>query len=206
MPHLSSLPPRQTFTSAANHKYSYVTLPPKPPTKPTLLLLHGFPSHTPDWINQITHFSTLGYGILAIDLLGYGLSSRPDDNHAYRLKAMSSSLMPLLDLLSLSSVVGVGHDFGATLLSRMVTYFPARFSAVVFLSVGPARPGSAFKVHEINRMTRAVLGYELLGYIPWIVEDGTSQGVLERNAESAMALMFCRERGVWERWFYPCGG
>ena len=54
-------------------------------------------------------------------------------------------------------------------------------------------------------MTKNMLGYEMLGYIPWIAEDPTSQEVWERNTESAMSLMFCRDAREWERWFHPLG-
>ncbi|TLD29426.1 epoxide hydrolase [Venturia nashicola] len=202
---LSSLPPRQRFISRAGHTYSYLFTPPVSDVKPTLLFLHGFPSHIPDWKNQVSHFSPLGYGIIVPDLLGYGHSSKPAALSAHKLKSMSSELKELLDHLGIEKVVGIGHDFGATLLSRIVTYYPTWFEKVVFLAVGPARPGTPFKIHEINEMTKQMLGYEMLGYIPWIVEDPTSQEILEGNAESAMSLMFCADGSEWVRWFHPLG-
>jgi soluble epoxide hydrolase/lipid-phosphate phosphatase len=202
---LSSLPQRQTFTSATGHTYSYIYIPTQALTKQTLLLLHGFPSHIPDWINQVSYFSTLGYGILALDLLGYGQSSQPSDVNAYRFKPMGSEIVELLNVLKLSKVVGVGHDFGAALLSRLITYNPERFEKAVFLAVGPPRPNTPFKVDEINTMTKKMLGYEMLGYIPWLASDPTSQQALERNAESAMSLMFCSDKREWDQWFHPLG-
>ncbi|POR35995.1 Uncharacterized protein TPAR_03830 [Tolypocladium paradoxum] len=56
-------PPRQSFG------YLYIHIPPAKQQN-TLLFLHGFPSQLHDWTHQIHHFSSLGHGILACDLLG----------------------------------------------------------------------------------------------------------------------------------------
>ncbi|KAF9763755.1 hypothetical protein IL306_003007 [Fusarium sp. DS 682] len=156
------------------------------------------------WTHQIRHFSSEGYGVVALDLLGYGESSKPTDVNAYRLKPMSDEVIELLDHLNLKTVVGIGHDFGATLLSRMVAYYPSRWESLVFLAVGPPKLGTPFDVDMINSMTQQLLGYEMLGYIPWLA-DFNSQHVLEKHAEAAMSLVFCRDRNEWEKWFHPLG-
>ncbi|KAG5772204.1 hypothetical protein H9Q73_012588 [Fusarium xylarioides] len=183
--------------------YSYIFIPPISQST-TLLFLHGFPSTLTDWVHQIQHFSSEGYGIVALDLLGYGESSKPTDVYAYRLKPMSDEVIELLDYLNLKTIVGIGHDFGATLLSRMAAYHPSRWEALAFLAVGPPKLGTPFDVDMINTMTKQFLGYEMLGYIPWLAEY-SSQETLEKNAEAAMSLLFCRDREEWESWFHPLG-
>ncbi|RBA11198.1 hypothetical protein FPRO05_04371 [Fusarium proliferatum] len=183
--------------------YSHIFIPATSQST-TLLFLHGFPSTLTDWIHQIQHFSSQGYGIVAPDLLGYGESSKPTDVNAYRLKPMSDEVIQLLDHLDLKTLVGIGHDFGATLLSRMAAYHPSRWEALVFLAVGPPKLGTPFDVDMINTMTKQFLGYEMLGYIPWLA-DYRSQEILEKNAEAAMSLVFCRHREDWESWFHPLG-
>lgn len=138
------------------------------------------------------------------DLLGYGESSKPDHVEQYRLKPMSDEVIELLNHLKLDTVVGVGHDFGATLLSRMVACCPSRFELLIFLAVGPPPLGTPFDVDMINQMTKQMLGYEMLGYIPFLA-DLDSQHVLEQKAEAAMSLVFCRDRKEWETWFHPLG-
>ncbi|KAL7760933.1 hypothetical protein ACKLNR_007468 [Fusarium oxysporum f. sp. zingiberi] len=197
------LPARQKFTAHSGNVYSCIFIPPTAQST-TLLFLHGFPSTLTDWVHQIQHFSSEGYGVVALDLLGYGESSKPTDVNAYRLKPMSDEVIELLDHLDLKTVVGIGHDFGATLLSRMAAYHPSRWEALVFLAVGPPRLGTPFDVDMINTMTKQFLGYEMLGYIPWLA-DYRSQEILEKNAEAAMSLMFCRDREEWETWFHPVG-
>ncbi|TVY70123.1 Bifunctional epoxide hydrolase 2 [Fusarium oxysporum f. sp. cubense] len=197
------LPARQKFTAHSGNVYSCIFIPPTAQST-TFLFLHGFPATLTDWVHQIQHFSSEGYGVVALDLLGYGESSKPTDVNAYRLKPMSDEVIELLDHLDLKTVAGIGHDFGATLLSRMAAYHPSRWEALVFLAVGPPRLGTPFDVDMINTMTKQFLGYEMLGYIPWLA-DYRSQEILEKNAEAAMSLMFCRDREEWETWFHPVG-
>lgn len=82
-------------------------------TKPTFLLLHGFPSSSYDWRHQIKSLSELGYGVIAPDLLGYGDTDKPTDLERYKLKKMSADVAQILDEESLEKVIGVGHDWWA---------------------------------------------------------------------------------------------
>ncbi|KAH8714402.1 hypothetical protein BGZ61DRAFT_492869 [Ilyonectria robusta] len=191
----------EVVTHGTGNEYSYIHIPAT--QKTTLLLLHGFPSTASDWVHQIQYFSAKGYGIVAPDLLGYGQSSKPTDVSKYRLKPMGDELVELLDNLGLSQVVGIGHDFGSTLLSRLAAYHPSRWTALVFLAVGPPRLGTPFNVKMINQMTKQMMGFELLGYIPWLAGD--AQATLEQHAESAMSLMFCHDHKEWDEWFHPLG-
>jgi soluble epoxide hydrolase/lipid-phosphate phosphatase len=198
------LPLRSNFATADGQQYSYVHIQAQP-DKATLLLLHGFPSHIYDWMYQIQHFSAAGFGVVAPDLLGYGESRKPTDVHRYRLKRMSEDIVELLDTLGLDQIVGIGHDFGATLLSRMATYHSSRCNGLVFLAVGPPPPGTPFDVDMINRTTKETMGFELLGYIAWIGRDLDAENVLEAHAEAAMTLMFCADSNLWNDWFHPMG-
>ncbi|KAJ4248718.1 hypothetical protein NW762_012556 [Fusarium torreyae] len=197
------LSPLRTFTARGGNAYSYICIPPTS-RNTTLLFLHGFPSTLNDWVHQIRHFSSEGYGVIAPDLLGYGGSSKPSEVDQYRLRAMSDELIELLDHLKLQTVVGAAHDFGATLLSRAAAYHPSRWESLIFFAVGPPKLGTPFDVDMINQMTKQFLGFELLGYIPWLA-DLSSQTVLEEHAEAAMSLLFCRDRKAWDEWFHPLG-
>ena len=79
-------------------------------SKPTFLLLHGFPSASYDWRKQIYALSAKGYGVLAPDLLGYGDTDSPIQVEAYSYKRMSGHLAEILDKEGIEKVVGVGHD------------------------------------------------------------------------------------------------
>lgn len=64
-----------------------------------------------EWRNQIPYFLSLGYGILAPDLLGYGGTSKPLDINAYVGKSMAAEITAILDHEGVDGdVVGIAHD------------------------------------------------------------------------------------------------
>ena len=46
-------------------------------TGPVLLCVHGWPELWYSWRHQIAHFAELGYTVAAMDVRGYGGSSKP---------------------------------------------------------------------------------------------------------------------------------
>ncbi|KAK8129253.1 hypothetical protein PG999_001633 [Apiospora kogelbergensis] len=199
--------PRQEFTVSRGYKYSFVHLA-STGAKPTLLLLHGWPSHLDDWIYQIRHFQSQGYGVVAPDMLGYGDSSSPPETDAYRLQPLSQDLAELLDYAvgAGQKVVGVGHDWGATILSRFALYYPARLRAVAFLGIGPSSPGIGFDLDAINTMTKRATGAEMLGYISYIARDASAQRMMEQHAESVMDILFAEDSKTWDVHLHPLHG
>lgn len=79
--------------------------------KPTLLLVHGFPSSSYDWRRQVAFFQPKGYGILVPYLLGAGGTSKPDSADAFRFALIARDLVDVLDAERLETVVGIGHDW-----------------------------------------------------------------------------------------------
>ncbi|KAH8169384.1 alpha/beta hydrolase fold domain-containing protein [Sarocladium implicatum] len=192
------------LTSKGN-RYSY-SYNPATPGLPTILFLHGFPSHKHDWDSQKDHFASLGYGVILVDLLGFGHSDAPDNQDCYRLESMSDDIIDLLDHVKAHGpVVGIAHDLGVFLLSRLAIYHPERVQALVYLAVGPHQLGQRFDLDAINQFTKQMLGHEYVGYISWMAGDPTAEKKLEKNAEAAMKLMFCADPTLWDSSFRPLG-
>jgi pimeloyl-ACP methyl ester carboxylesterase len=81
-----------------------------------------------------------GYKVIAPDLLGYGLSDKPQDAAAYSLKRLQHLVLGLLDQLGIARAAVVGHDWGAALAWRLAISAPKRVERLVALSVG--HPGN----------------------------------------------------------------
>ena len=137
-----------------------------PATKdyPTILFLHGFPSTRQDWAHQVTYFTSLGYGIIAPDLLGYGDSDRPTNLEQYNLKNISAHLDEIISSEGVKSVIAVAHDWGTVVLSRSLYWHPERYERVAFLSTPYAPAGSFLDVDAINAAALESLGYAQYGY------------------------------------------
>src|SRR3954466_11125201 len=54
-------------------------------TGPLVLLVHGFPESWYSWRHQLPALAAAGYRAVAVDVRGYGRSSKPDDVSAYRM-------------------------------------------------------------------------------------------------------------------------
>ena len=80
------------------------------PEAPPLLMLHGFPQFWWLWDHQL-HGLSDEFRVVAPDMRGYNLSSRPQDTESYRMRHL------LRDVAGLAEYVGgpftlVGHDWG----------------------------------------------------------------------------------------------
>jgi soluble epoxide hydrolase/lipid-phosphate phosphatase len=91
--------------------YAYICIPPSSSTRPTFLLLHGFPSSSFDWRRVIPLLQEDGYGIIAPDLLGYGDTDKPTELAAYSRKRMADHINELVLKENVKQVIGVGHDW-----------------------------------------------------------------------------------------------
>lgn len=79
--------------------------------KPTLLLLHGFPSSSFDWRHQIAFFRNEGYGLIVPDMLGYGGTSKPAEPEAYRSSLLTKDIIEILDAEKVDKAIAIGHDW-----------------------------------------------------------------------------------------------
>ena len=74
-----------------------------------MLVLHGFPSCSFDWRHVVDAFAR-EHRVVLVDLLGYGLSAKPDQ--AYSLFEQADLVEALARELVLDEVVLVTHDMG----------------------------------------------------------------------------------------------
>ena len=151
---------------ATGRTYGWVSISGSAPSKGLILFLHGFPSSSYDWRHQINYFSSLGYGILAPDLLGYGDTDKPTELEPYEFKSMATDLIALLEYEGIEEKVHmVGHDFGSLLLSQVINYYPNRVRTASFLAVNYFPPGEPLDIDQAKHFAEEALGFERFGYI-----------------------------------------
>nr|WSY55315.1 alpha/beta hydrolase [Streptomyces sp. NBC_00886] len=118
-------------------------------TGPLVLLVHGFPESWYSWRHQLPALAEAGYRAAAVDVRGYGRSSRPGDASAYRMLDLVEDAVAVVHALGERSAVIVGHDWGAGIAANSALLRPDVFRAVGLLSVpytprGGPRPGEIF--------------------------------------------------------------
>ncbi|KAI8994057.1 Alpha/Beta hydrolase protein [Trametes punicea] len=162
--------------------------------KPTLLLLHGFPSSSYGWHRQVEYFRPKGYGLL-----------KPEDPEAFRLALMARDIVDLLDVENVDKAIGVAHDWGSALLSRLANLFEDRFHAFAWL-VAPYRPPS-LQPMDIDAVIAELLkktGDPGYGYWKWFIEDDAYLAC-EQNLDSFLQLVYPQNPRIWFVWLTPVG-
>ncbi|KAK9364335.1 Alpha/Beta hydrolase protein [Lipomyces kononenkoae] len=182
--------PHSTYTTARALTYSYIHIPPQSPNTQYILFLHGFPSTSHDWRHQISFFVAKGYGILAPDLLGFGETSKPSELEMYRGEGMARDIVEIMVSEGVGVVVGVAHDWGSFLLSRLANYHPERFSAYAFIDHGYGAPGRSLTpdvIQHIDSSVQAKLGFSIFGYFLFFNEEDAAK-LLDEHVSSFQTL------------------
>src|SRR3982751_6770483 len=81
---------------------------------PLIVLLHGFPEFWFGWRLQITPLAAAGFRVVAPDMRGYNLSSRPAGVAAYDAGRLAADVRGLVRERGAESALLVGHDWGAS--------------------------------------------------------------------------------------------
>ncbi len=112
---------------------------------PLVVMVHGFPESWYSWRHQMEPIAAAGFTACAIDVRGYGGSSRPHPVEAYAMEHMVADVAGVIEQLSPDApAVLVGHDWGAPIVWNTALIRPDRVRAVAGLSVPylgvPKRP------------------------------------------------------------------
>jgi len=102
---------------------------------PLILCVHGFPELWYSWRHQIAHFSARGYTVAALDVRGYGGSSKPHEIAAYSIRNLASDVASVIDQLGGGKAILFGHDWGAPIVWSTALLHPDKVRAVAGLSV-----------------------------------------------------------------------
>ncbi|MEU4709727.1 alpha/beta hydrolase [Nocardia salmonicida] len=99
--------------------------------KPTLLLLHGFPSSSAMFRNLIPALAD-DYHVIAPDHLGFGQSAMPTvDEFDYSFDALTAITLELLDTLGVDRFAIYIQDYGAPIGLRIASRHPERITAII---------------------------------------------------------------------------
>src|SRR5512134_192653 len=111
-----------------------------------VVFVHGNPSWSYLWRNQIGAVAAAGYRAIAVDLVGLGLSDKPSEVGDYSVaRHVAWTRAALLDALDLRDLVFVLHDWGGIIGLRILAEHAQRVAGVVISNTGlperdPAEP------------------------------------------------------------------
>ncbi|WP_062432780.1 alpha/beta fold hydrolase [Herbidospora daliensis] len=149
---------------------------------PLVLLVHGFPESWYSWRRQIPVLAEAGYRVAAVDVRGYGRSSKPHDVAAYRMVELVEDNVAVVQALGEQSAVVVGHDWGSSIAAHSALLRPDVFRAVGLLSVAYAPRGGP-RPTEIF----AAMGGDDEFYISYFQEPGRAEAEIEPDVRGWLA-------------------
>ena len=106
---------------------------------PPLVLLHGFPQTHLIW-HKIAPRLAQHYKVIALDLRGYGGSSKPSSDPSHKMYAKSSlaqDVVTVMDRLNHDKFYVCGHDRGARVTHQLCVNYPDRVLKVMLLDIVP---------------------------------------------------------------------
>ncbi|MEU6607240.1 alpha/beta hydrolase [Streptomyces shenzhenensis] len=151
-------------------------------TGPLVLLVHGFPESWYSWRRQLPALAAAGYRAVAVDVRGYGRSSRPAEVDAYRMLELVADNVAVVEALGERSAVIVGHDWGAGIAATSALLRPDVFSAVGLLSVPYTPPGGP-RPSEVF----AAMGGPEEFYVSYFQEPGRAEAEIEPDVRGWLA-------------------
>ncbi|MGW0906927.1 alpha/beta fold hydrolase [Streptomyces sp. NPDC002853] len=151
-------------------------------TGPLVLLVHGFPESWYSWRHQMPVLAEAGFRAVAIDVRGYGRSSKPREVDAYRMTAHVADNIGVVRALGEETATIVGHDWGSTIAANSALLRPDVFAAVAQLSV-PYTPRSGLRPTDAF----AMIGGDEEFYVSYFQEEGRAEAEIEPDVRGWLA-------------------
>jgi pimeloyl-ACP methyl ester carboxylesterase len=106
---------------------------------PLVVLLHGFPEFWYGWRRQIEPLAAAGFRVVAPDMRGYNLSSRPDGVAAYDIGPLTGDIAGLIRERGAGSALLAGHDWGGSVAWALAMNHPEVVDRLAILNAAHPR-------------------------------------------------------------------
>ena len=106
---------------------------------PLVVLLHGFPEFWYGWREQIQPLAAAGFRVVAPDMRGYNLSSRPKGSKAYGADQLTADIRGLIQERGAETALLVGHDWGGTVAWDLAMNHPEMVDRLAILNAAHPR-------------------------------------------------------------------
>jgi pimeloyl-ACP methyl ester carboxylesterase len=150
---------------------------------PLVLLLHGFPEFWWSWSYQLDRLAEAGFSALAVDLVGYGRSDKPD--RPYDIRFLCETIAGIPPALGYEKMAVCGHDWGGIIVWTFARMFPEKLWAVVGVNT-PDLPRPPAPPIEILRRRNP----NNPNYIVQFQTRGAAEFFIELDVEKFFRLMF----------------
>jgi haloalkane dehalogenase len=137
-----------------------------------VVMLHGNPAWAYVYRRFIPALTGAGHRAIAVDLLGFGRSDKPDDPAAYAIERHVERVGSLLDGLGLSDVCLLVHDWGGPIGLPWAVRNADRVSRLMILNTfAPTLPGPMGKRGSLRMLRTRGVGELIAKARDGITED-----------------------------------
>lgn len=138
-----------------------------------LIFLHGLPTSSHLWRNIVPGL-TYGNTVYGLDLMGFGLSEKPQ-NVSYSIETYVTQLTKFLDNFHLENVILVGHDIGAPIATLYSIRNPGKVRKLILMN---APLYSAAPSLDVRLLRTKLIGELFTG--DWFLKRFFRNGVLNQ--------------------------
>ena len=169
---------------------------------PLVLMVHGFPESWSSFRHQMGPVADAGFTAAAIDVRGYGGSSRPHAVEAYDMASIVADNQAVADELGGGKAILVGRDWGAPIVWSSALIDPKRFTAVAGMSIPHMGHGSA---PIIDIMRKLFTENGLFFYMVYFQDEGVAEKELERDVRDTIRRIYYAWSGDAPPGGWPAG-
>ncbi len=152
---------------------------------PLILCVHGWPELWYSWRHQIKHFAGRGYTVAALDVRGYGDSSKPRPIADYSMVKIASDVAAIADALGGGRAILFGHDWGGPIVWKTALLYPQKITAVAGLSVPYIPRGEAALVDMFDAIYPNKFFYQR-----YFQAEGVAEAELEADIETSLRKVY----------------
>lgn len=160
------------------------------PSKPLMLMLHGFPEFWGAWREIMPAFADR-YHVVAPDLRGYNLSDKPPAVRDYRPSLLVADVAGLVRALGHERCVLVAHDWGGAIAWSVAIAHPDMVERLVILNAPHPVPFARALASDAAQQQASQ-------YMNWLRRPG-SEALLAENGFARLEGFFLKLGG--EAWF-----
>jgi pimeloyl-ACP methyl ester carboxylesterase len=160
---------------------------------PLVLLVHGFPECWYSWRHQLPAIAEAGFHAVALDVRGYGRSSKPSALDAYRVLDLADDVAGVVAAIGADAAIVIGHDWGSPIATATALAHPEIVHAVGTLSV-PYAPRGGPRPTEIF----ARIGGPEEFYVSYFQEPGRAEAEIEPDVRAWLAGFYAALSGEAE--------
>ncbi len=155
-----------------------------------IVCVHGFPELWYSWRHQIDRFSARGYRVAALDVRGYGGSSKPSEISAYSMRNLTADVAAVIDRLGNGAAVLFGHDWGAPIVWNTALIYPGKVTAVAGLSVPYVPRGERSFITSARSIYAGRFFYQL-----YFQQEGVAEAEFESDIPTALRKLYFAASG-----------